>query len=100
MISFSLIEENLAKDALIAALVSANRGAIERSSKWKSEIEFELTRAWYLFIPEKRNKEASKTRPKCARNFPPPMLLFFVVFFRERFPERLPRARVAVKIRK
>ena len=44
MISFS--EETrfkycvLAKDALKAALVSANRGAIECSSKWKSDMEF------------------------------------------------------------
>ena len=91
----------MAKEALIAVLVSANRGAIECSRRWKSEIEFELTSTWYLFIPEKRKREASKKRPRWARVFPPPpMVLFFFLFFRESFPERFPRARVSMKIRK
>ena len=110
MISFS--EETrfkycvLAKDALKAALVSANRGAIECSSKWKSDMEFARTSAWYLCIPEKRKREASTARPKCARNFPPPLpppiLLLSVCCCccsrcvcspRRSFPRRVPRAR-------
>ena len=101
MISFS--EETrfkycvLAKDALKAALVSANRGAIECSSKWKSDVEFARTSAWYLCIPEKRKREASNARPKCARNFPPPLppillLLFSVCVFSE---EKLSETRSA-----
>ena len=101
MISFS--EETrfkycvLAKDALKAALVSANRGAIECSSKWKSDVEFARVSAWYLCIPEKRKREASNARPKCARNFPPPLppillLLFSVCVFSE---EKLSETRSA-----
>ena len=108
MISFS--EETrfkycvLAKDALKAALVSANRGAIECSSKWKSDMEFARVSAWYLCIPEKRKREASNARPKCARNFPPPLpppilllsvvllLLFSVCVFSE---EKLSETRSA-----
>ena len=100
MISFSerpTYLERAAKDALSAALVSANRGAIERSSKWTSEIELaRCTSAWYLCIPEKRKREASNARPKWARNFPPPDLpppillsLFLVVFSEKKLSETL-----------
>ena len=100
MISFSETTclKCVAKDALSAVLVSANRGAIECSSKWKSEIEFARTSAWYLFIPEKRKREASNARPRWARNFPPEppppillllLLLFLVVFSEKKLSETL-----------
>ena len=65
MISFS--EETrfkycvLAKDALKAALVSANRGAIECSSKWKSDMEFARTQR-VVFVHPGEEEEGGEHR--------------------------------------
>ena len=65
MISFS--EETrfkycvLAKDALKAALVSANRGAIECSSKWKSDMEFARTER-VVFVHPGEEEEGGEQR--------------------------------------
>ena len=110
MISFS--EETrfkycvLAKDALKAALVSANRGAIECSSKWKSDMEFARAERVVFVHPgeeeEGGEQRAAEMRQEFSSSFTTTHSFALlcccccsrcVCSPRRSFPRRVPRAR-------